>query len=55
MFHQVHFAHWSGVIALIAFVVSATVFLFFLIGALRTPRAKVEQEAARPLEGESTL
>lgn len=52
MFKNVAFAEWSGFVAVLAFVASVTVYLFFLIGALRTPRSKIDREAARPLEND---
>jgi hypothetical protein len=55
MFHQVHFSDWGGVVAVIAFLASSGVFLFFLVGALRTSPERIEREAARPLEKETLL
>lgn len=55
MFHEVHFADWSAFVAVMAFAVSAAVFGFFLVGALRTPRAKIERDAALPFRKEKTL
>ncbi len=53
MFHQVSFADWSGPVAVAAFVVSAGVFLFFLVGALRMPQSKVQHDAELPFQKEN--
>lgn len=55
MFKEVQFADWSSIIAVVAFVVSVLVFVFFLIGVIRTPKEKIKKEAERPLEKENTL
>jgi hypothetical protein len=55
MFYQVQFAEWSGMIAVVAFVASAAVFTFFLVGALRSPRTKIDHDASLPFEKERIL
>lgn len=52
MFRQVDFGEWSGPIAVIAFVVSAAVFLGIVVGILRLSRKKVKYLAELPLEKE---
>ena len=52
MWSQITLANWAGTIAIIAFVVSASVFLFFVVGAIRTPRSKIDHDAALPLKKE---
>lgn len=53
MFRQVSFADWSSAIAVGAFAVSALVYLFFLVGALRTPRSRIDHDAALPMDEET--
>jgi len=52
MWSQLTLANWAGTIAIIAFVVSVSVFLFFVVGAIRTPRSKIDHDAALPLKKE---
>lgn len=53
MFKDIQFADWAGWIAIIAFAVSFSVFLFFLIGAIRMPRKKVKHDSELPLTEEN--
>lgn len=55
MFNQVSFADWSGPVAVAAFVVSAGVFLFFVVGALRMPASKVRHDEELPFQEENHL
>ncbi len=54
MWSQVQYQNWAGPIAILAFVVSVAVFAFFVIGALRTPKSKIEHDANLPLKKEKT-
>jgi hypothetical protein len=49
MFRSLELASWAQVIAIVAFLVSLAVFLFFVIGAIRMPKKKVEHDASLPL------
>ncbi len=52
MFREIELANWTHVIAIVAFLVSLAVFLFFLIGAIRMPKKKVKHDAALPLQAD---
>lgn len=52
MFNDVIFAEWSWIVVIIAFAASVGIFVFFLIGALRTPQEKLQHDAAMPLQDE---
>ncbi|MBE2204153.1 MAG: hypothetical protein IAE94_07440 [Chthoniobacterales bacterium] len=49
MFNQVEFASWSGLITLIAFLVSFSVFVTVVVGAMRCSKQKVRHLAEMPL------
>lgn len=49
MFRSLELASWTQIIAIVAFFVSLAVFLFFVIGAIRMPKKKVEHDASLPL------
>lgn len=53
MFKEVVFAEWSALVTLVAFAASVGIFLFFLIGALRTPKDKIKHDAELPLQEET--
>lgn len=46
------FQDWATPVAIIAFVVSFAVFVFFVVGALRAPKSKVDHDANLPLNKE---
>ncbi|MDX2081233.1 MAG: hypothetical protein SFU53_10640 [Terrimicrobiaceae bacterium] len=50
---QLTFQAWATPVAIIAFVVSVGVFLFFVIGAIRAPKSKVDHDANLPLKKEN--
>lgn len=52
MFNQVTFADWSGPVAIAAFAISFGLFVFFVVGALRTPKSKIHHDEELPLKGE---
>jgi archaellum biogenesis protein FlaJ (TadC family) len=49
MFRELELANWTQIIAIVAFVVSFGVFLFFLIGAIRMPKKKIKHDSELPL------
>lgn len=53
MFHLVSFSDWSGLVAIVAFAASLGIFLFFLVGALRTPRERIARDESLPFDDES--
>lgn len=52
MFHDVQFADWSAFVAIFAFAASVGIFLFFLVGALRTPASRLARDASLPFQDE---
>lgn len=54
MFQELPLASWAQLIAVLAFVVSLLVFGFFLVGAIRMPKKKVDHDAALPLNDEKS-
>jgi len=49
-FRSLNYLDWAGTIAVVAFVVSVAIFLFFLVGALRTSRTRIDHDAALPFK-----
>lgn len=47
------FADWAPWIALVALLVSFSVFLLFVIGAIRMPRKKIQHDSELPLDKEN--
>lgn len=48
-----HFANWTEAVALIAFVVSFSVFLFILVAVFHVPASRLRRLEAFPLENET--
>ncbi len=53
MFQRVIHEHWVAIVPIISFVITAGVFLFVSIRAIRLPKARREQLAAIPLDSGS--
>lgn len=52
MFRELEWASWTQLIAIVAFLASVAIFLFFLIGAFRMSKKKIHHDAALPLADE---
>lgn len=55
MFHRVIHENWAAIVPIISFVVTAGVFLFVSIRAIRLPKARREHLARIPLDENSNL
>lgn len=50
MFHRVIYENWTHVVPIISFVITAGVFLFVSIRAIRLPKERRDELARLPLE-----
>ena len=51
MFHRIIHENWTTVVPIISFVVTAGIFTFVTIRALRLPKDRREELASIPLDG----
>lgn len=51
MFHRVIHENWTAIVPIISFVITAGVFLFVSIRAIRLPKNRREELASIPLDG----
>ncbi|QTN32792.1 hypothetical protein HZ994_10765 [Akkermansiaceae bacterium] len=50
MFHRVIHEHWAAIVPIISFAITAGVFLFVSIRAIRLPKSRREKLARIPLD-----
>jgi hypothetical protein len=52
MFHELHLSDWSGLVAVLAFVVTFSIFAAIVIGTLRCPGRTIEHLENLPWKDE---
>lgn len=50
MFHRVIHENWAAIVPIISFIITAGVFLFVSIRAIRLPKSRQEQLSRIPLD-----